>query len=187
MVNQGEEGGKEKTKSREAREQAIHENTYIPRNKRKQGGSTSHMEGGNEDANTPMKEADRDLEMTQSEVGTEDPHIRDIVEREGIDLPNILEQWKRKGVDNVSAEQLDHIQYLFILREEEKSRGIKRMHGEIGHLGIKAGEGQPQLSPKQMRRRKGRKSNSVALQELGPLLMNSGKIKKLFPNSPPHV
>jgi hypothetical protein len=65
-----------------------------------------------------MQEANRDLEMTPSEVGTEDPDLRDIVEREGIDLPNILEQWKRQGVDNVPAEQLDRIQYLFLLREE---------------------------------------------------------------------
>jgi hypothetical protein len=117
----------------------------------------------------------------------EDPNLRDIVEREGIDLSNILEQWKRQGVDNVPAEQLDRIQYLFLLREEAKSRGLKRTHGEIGHLGIKAGKGQPQLSPKLMRRKKGKKSNNVALQELGALLINSGKIKKLFPNSPPHV
>jgi hypothetical protein len=73
---------------------------------------------------------------------------------------------------------------LFLLREEAKSRGLKRTHGEIGHLGIKAGEEQPQLSPKQTRRKKGRKSNSVALQELGALLINSSKIKNLFPNSP---
>jgi hypothetical protein len=52
---------------------------------------------------------------------------------------------------------------------------------------VKVGEGQPQLSPKQTRRKKGRKSNNVALQELGALLINSGKIKKLFPHSPPHV
>jgi hypothetical protein len=108
------------------------------------------------------------------------------VEREGIDLPNILEQWKRQGVDNVPVEQLDRIQYLFLLREEVKSRGIKHMHGEIGHLGIKIGDGQPQHSPKQARRKKGRKSNSVALQELGALLINSGKIKNIFP-TPPHM
>jgi hypothetical protein len=35
--------------------------------------------------------------------------------------------------------------------------------------------------------KKGRKSNSVALQEMGALLINSGKIKKLFPHSPPYV
>jgi hypothetical protein len=43
-----------------------------------------------------MQEADGDAEMTPSEVATEYPDIRDIVEREGIDLPNILEQWKKK-------------------------------------------------------------------------------------------
>jgi hypothetical protein len=125
--------------------------------------------------------------MTPSGVGREDPNLRDIVEREGIDLPNILEQWKRQGVDNVPTEQLDRIQHLFLLREEAKSRGIKRTHGEIGHMGIKAGEGQPQLSPKQTRRKKGKKSNNVTLQEPGPLLINLGKITNLFPNSPPHV
>jgi hypothetical protein len=101
--------------------------------------------------------------MTPNKVGTKYPDLRYIVEREGIYLLNILEQWKRHGVDNVPAEQLDHIQYLFLLREEEKSKGLKRMHEDIGHLGFKAGEGQPQLSPKKMRRKKGRKSNSVAL------------------------
>ena len=84
----------------------------------------------------------------------------------------------------MSAEKIDCIQYLFLLREEAKSRGIKRMHGEIGHLGIKTGDGKPQHSPKKARRKKGRKSNSVALQELEALLINLGKIKNLFPNSP---
>jgi hypothetical protein len=125
--------------------------------------------------------------MTPSEVGTEDPDLRDLVEKEGIDLSNILEQWKRQGIDNVPTKQLDRIQYLFLLREEAKARGQKCTHGEIGHLGVKSYEGQPQLSPKQTRRKNGRKSNSVALQELGALLINSSKIKKLFPNSPQHV
>jgi hypothetical protein len=134
-----------------------------------------------------MQEANGDSDMTPREVGTEDLDLRDIIEREGIDLPNILEQWKKQGVDNVPAEQLDHIQYLFLLREEAKSRGIKHTHSEIGHLGIKAGEGNPQHSPKKTKRKKGGKSNSVDLQELGALLINSGKIKNLFPNSPQHV
>jgi hypothetical protein len=89
--------------------------------------------------------------MTPSEVGTKDPDLREIMEREGIDLLNILEQWKKQGVDNMPAKQLDRIQYLFLLREEEKTRGIKCTHDEIGHLGIKAREGQSQQSPKQMR------------------------------------
>ena len=85
------------------------------------------------------------------------------MEREGIDLTNILEQWKRQGVENVPTEQLDRIQYLFLQREEAKARGQKHTYGETGNLEVKAGEGQPQLSPKQMWRKKSRKSNSVAL------------------------
>jgi len=115
------------------------------------------MERGNEDANTPMQDADEDPEMTPSEVGTRNPDLRYIVEREGIDLSNILEQWKNNGVDNVPTEQLDRIQYLFLLREEEKSKGINRTHCDIRHLGIKADEGNPQHSPKQTRQKKGRK------------------------------
>jgi hypothetical protein len=101
------------------------------------------MDGGIRDDNTPMQEAEGDVEMTPSEVGTEYPELKNLVEREGIDLTNMLEQWKRQGVDNVPTEQLDRIQYLFLLREEAKYRGLKRTHGEIGHLGVKAGEGQP--------------------------------------------
>jgi hypothetical protein len=186
-TNKGEEGGKEKSKSREVKEHATNENTNSPSNKMERGGSITLMDGETRDANTPMQEVDGDAEMTPSEVGMEDSDLRDIVEREGIDLPNILEQWKRQGVDNVPTKQLDRIQYLFLLRELAKSKGLKCMHGEIGHLGIKACEGQPQLSPKKMRRKKGRKSNSVALQELGDLLINSGKIKNSFPKSPPNV
>jgi hypothetical protein len=139
----GEEGGKEKEKSKESKDQATNENTNNPSNQMEQGGSTTPMDEETRDANTPMQEKDGDVEMTPSEVGTEDPDLRDIVEREGIDLPNILEQWKRQGVDNVPTRQLDSIQYLFLLREEEKSRGLKCTHKEIGHLGIKVGEGQP--------------------------------------------
>jgi hypothetical protein len=69
--------------------------------------------------------------MTPSKFGTEDPDLRDLVEGEGIDLLHILEQWKRKGVDNVPIEQLDHIQYLFLLWKEAKARGQKLTHGEI--------------------------------------------------------
>jgi hypothetical protein len=76
---------------------------------------------------------------------------------------------------------------MFLLREEAKARGQKLTHGEIGYLGVKYGKGQSQPSPKWMRRKKGRKPNNIALQELGALLINLGKIKKLFPNSPPHV
>jgi hypothetical protein len=53
------------------------------------------MDGGIRDDNTPMQEAEGDAEMAPRELGTEYPKLRDLVQREGIDLMNILEQWKR--------------------------------------------------------------------------------------------
>jgi hypothetical protein len=43
----------------------------------------------------PMEEAEGDAEMTPREVGTKYSKLRDLVERKGIDLMNILEKLKR--------------------------------------------------------------------------------------------
>jgi hypothetical protein len=54
-TNKGEEGGKEKAKAKEAREQATKENTDSPSNNMEQGGSATPMDGETRDANTPMQ------------------------------------------------------------------------------------------------------------------------------------
>jgi hypothetical protein len=70
IPNQGEEWAKEKMKSWETSEQETRKNTENPNNKGDLRGNTSPMEGGNEDANTPMKEVNEDAEMTPRKVGT---------------------------------------------------------------------------------------------------------------------
>jgi hypothetical protein len=57
----------------------------------------------NTDTNSPMQEGDGDFEMTPNEVRIEDPYLRDIVEREGINLRNIMEQCKKQGMDTVGS------------------------------------------------------------------------------------
>jgi hypothetical protein len=187
QTNKGTTEENDSTKTLEVKDQATKEPTQQPNITTAQRSCATPMDGETKEDNTTMQDAKGDAKMTPSEVDTEDPDLRDLVEREGIDLPHILEQWKRQGVNSMPIEQLDYIQYLFLLWEEAKARGQKCTHGEIGHLGVKAGEGQSQPSPKQTRRKKGRKSNIITLQELGALLINSGNIKKLFPHSPPHV
>jgi len=88
-------------------------------------------------------------------------------------------------METIPSDQLNRIKYIFLMREEDKSRGIKRMHGEIGNIRIRPRDSQQPQSPKQSKRNKGRKPNSVVLQELRALLINSGKIKTLFHTSPP--
>jgi hypothetical protein len=94
-TNKGAEDDKDTIKAQEVRVQTINEPTDRPSNQKEHGSCETLMEGGIRDDNTPMQEAEGDAEMTPNEVGTEDPELRDLVEREGIDLMNILEQWKR--------------------------------------------------------------------------------------------
>jgi hypothetical protein len=146
--NKGAENEKDSVKAQETRDQATNDPIDQPSNKKEHGSCATPMDGEIRDDNNPMQEVEGDVEMTPREVGTKYTDLRDLVEREGIDILNILEQWKIHGVDNVPIEQLDRIQYLFLLREEAKDRGLKRTLGDIGHLGVKDGEGQPQISPK---------------------------------------
>jgi hypothetical protein len=128
QTNKGTTEEKDSAKVPEVKDQATKEPTQQPNITTAQGSCATPMDGETKEDNTAMQDAEGDAEMTPSEVGTEDPDLRDLVEREGIDLPHILEQWKRQGVDNVPTEQLDRIQYLFLLREEAKARGQKCTH-----------------------------------------------------------
>ena len=89
--NKWAENEKDSTKDQETREQATNKPIDQPSNKKEQGICATPMDGEIRDDNTPMQEAEGDAEMTPSEVGTEDPNLRDLVEREGIDILNILE------------------------------------------------------------------------------------------------
>jgi hypothetical protein len=95
QTNKGAEDESDSVKAEEVREQATKEPTDQPSNKTTQGSCATSMDGEIKDNNTAMQDAEGDAEMTPSEVGTEYPDLRDLVEREGIDLSNILEQWKR--------------------------------------------------------------------------------------------
>jgi hypothetical protein len=92
--NKGAENEKDSTKAQETREQATNEPTNEPSNKKEQGSSATPMDAEIRDDNTPMQEAEGDVEMTPIEVGTEDLDLRCLMESEGIDFLNILEQWK---------------------------------------------------------------------------------------------
>jgi hypothetical protein len=94
-TNKRAEDERDSEKSQEVREKATKDPTDRPSNKMTQGSCATPMDGETNDDNTSMQDAEGDAEMTPREVGTKDPDLRDLVEREGIDLPNILEQWKR--------------------------------------------------------------------------------------------
>jgi hypothetical protein len=128
-----------------------------------------------------MQEGDGDSEMTPSDIGTEDPYLRDIVEKEGIDLQNILEQWKktRYGQHTIRTTRSHSVPL-----PNEGGRKIKRNQMNAWRNTDPGYQGGRQSTTTLSKERKG---EEIALQELGALLINSGKIKKLFPTSPPNV
>jgi hypothetical protein len=91
QTNKGTTNESDSTKVQEVNDQASKEPTHRPSNMTTQRSCATPMDGETKDDNTTMQDAD----MTPSEVGIEDPDLRDLVEREGIDLLNMLEQWKR--------------------------------------------------------------------------------------------
>lgn len=58
-----------------------------------------------------VKNVKGDSEMAPSEVSTKDPDLQEIVEREGMDLKNMVDKWRKKGLDEILVEQVDMIQY----------------------------------------------------------------------------
>ena len=63
-----------------------------------------------------------DAEMTMSEESIEDLELRDILDEEGMDLVNMVEQWKELGVEHIPEEQIDRINFQFLAQEEAGSK-----------------------------------------------------------------
>ena len=69
------------------------------------------------------KDLEGDADMTASEIGIEDMELSDILEREGMDLNTIVEQWKQKGVEHVPEEEIDRVNFLFLTRQDVELKG----------------------------------------------------------------
>lgn len=73
--------------------------------------------------------------MLTREIGLEDMELSDMLKQEGMDLPNMVEDWKKKGMEHISEEEVNTINNLFIARQQvvftEKDLGnSKRARGK---------------------------------------------------------
>jgi hypothetical protein len=96
-TNKGAEDEKDWKKLKKSENKQQTSPPIRPSNKKEQGSCATPMDGEIRDDNTPMQEAEGDAEMTPSEVGTEDPDLRDLVEREGIDLRTYTGAMEKTG------------------------------------------------------------------------------------------
>ena len=72
------------------------------------------------------KDEEEDEDMALSELGTEDLELGEIVEKEGLDLNSIVEQWRQKGIDKIPEEEINRVNHLFLTRQDVALKGMKR-------------------------------------------------------------
>lgn len=124
-------------------------------------------------------ERDEDTDMLTSDGGSEDLELNEVLEKEGVNLPDMEKHWRTQGLENIPEEEIKKISDLFIARQQAALDKQKKS------LGIMKGTGNQSkslflhsLGWKQNKRR-GRGTNGEVLHDLGILMINSGKMKDL--------
>ena len=87
---------------------------------------------------TTEKFLEGDVEMTSSEIGTEDLEFSDILEREGMEFNTMVEKWKKKGMEHIPEEEVDRVNFLFLTRQDAEIKGQKRGFGQRSDLESKS-------------------------------------------------
>lgn len=69
-------------------------------------------QGHNEHKIDPLSTMDleRDHDMIQSESSTEDQDLKEILERENLELEKFLEQGRYRGINSLPQEEVDRVQ-----------------------------------------------------------------------------
>ena len=67
-------------------------------------------------------------EMTQSESGTEDQDLHEILERENLALEKFLEWGGNLGINSIPQEDVDKVQQIFLNKSHQIAEGVKRGH-----------------------------------------------------------
>lgn len=117
--------------------------------------------------------------MFTSEIGSKDMELSDILEQEGMDLPNMVENWKKKGMEHISKEEVKRINDILIAWQRAEIELQRNSLSTTKGLGVcTKGLHQTSTSSKH-RKKRGRRTNNEALQELGQMLLNSGNMKAL--------
>ena len=135
----------------------------------------------NEHTTDPLStmEVEKDPEMTQSESGTEDQDLQEILERENLELEKFLEWGRNLGINSIPEEDMDKVQQIFLNKAHQTVAGVKRGHDNqekkgTSSIGLITGK-----LTKNPGKRRGRKRQKELLLECGKLMIDSGRMKDL--------
>ena len=91
--------------------------------------------------------------MFTNEIGLEDMGLSDMLEQEGMDLPNMVEDWKKKGMEHISEEEVNRINDIFIARQQAELELQRKFLGTTKGLGVRM-QGSHQTSNNSKHRKK---------------------------------
>jgi len=130
------------------------------------------------------EEPEEDADMLISDGGSEDLELEEALAREGMNLPIIAKNWKTQGIENAPEEEIKKINDLFIARQKAEIEKQNRKLGIARGSGCHSKGLSWNSSNSKQKKRRGRRTSGEELQELGMIMINSGKMKALsaFPS-----
>jgi len=117
--------------------------------------------------------------MVTSDIGSEEMELQEILGLEGVNLPDMVEDWRKKGVENISEEEIQKINAVFIAKQKAEMEMHHRKLGVVKGKGSRTKSVLQTTSGLTQKKKKGRRTNSEVLQKMGYMLINSGKMKAL--------
>lgn len=73
-------------------------------------------------------ERDEDTNMLTSDGGSDDLELNEVLEKEGVNLPDMEKHWRAQGLENIPEEEIKKISDLFIARQKaELDKQNKRL------------------------------------------------------------
>lgn len=131
-------------------------------------------------------ETDEETDMLTSEGGSEDLEFEDTLAKEGLDLTQLVERWRAKGIEAVPEEEITKVRNLFIAQQkavyEKQKNKLGIIKGNMPHHKLILGG----TSGSRHKRRRGHKTDQEHLQEVGEMLINAGQIRQIseYPSFP---
>eukprot|EP00253_Pinus_taeda_P016965 PITA_16965 len=111
--------------------------------------------------------------MTQSEMETEDQELQAILEKENLDLEDLLSQGTKEGIDSLPPEEFNKFQQPYIWKTQNKGLERQRSKEKQSNEGVKMTKPIPGLAPRNPGKKRGRKKKNELLMECRKLMINS--------------
>jgi len=101
--------------------------------------------------------------MLISDIGSEEMELNEVLEQEGVNLPNMVENRKKQGMENISEEEIRRINELFVARQKEEMDKQNKNLGIVKGMRLHTKSLLHTSTSSKQRKKRGYRSNNEAL------------------------